>query len=62
MKSDLFIVTCPYCGESVAIYIEPDVHGRFVQDCQVCCNPWVVRVSGKPGERDVDVTRSDGSE
>jgi len=42
---DQFVVTCPYCGEEVEIYLEPDLHGSFVQDCEVCCNPWRVRVS-----------------
>ena len=53
---------CPYCGEEVEIYLEPDVKGSFVQDCEVCCNPWRVRVSGSGEERSVDVTRADGSE
>ena len=44
---DQFLVTCPYCGEQVEIYFEPDVKGSFVQDCEVCCNPWRVRVSGR---------------
>jgi hypothetical protein len=59
---DEFFVTCPYCGEQVEIYVEPDVRGSFVQDCEVCCNPWRVRVSGKRDERSVDVERADGSE
>ena len=37
-----FIVTCPYCGETVEIYLESDVEGHFVQDCEVCCNPWEI--------------------
>ena len=41
---DYFVVTCPYCGEDVEIYLEPDVTGSFVQDCEVCCNPWQVQV------------------
>jgi hypothetical protein len=41
---DQFYVTCPYCGEQVEIYLEPDVRGTFVQDCEVCCNPWQVTV------------------
>jgi hypothetical protein len=41
--SDEFLVTCPYCGEQVEIYVEPDVNGTFVQDCEVCCNPWPSR-------------------
>jgi hypothetical protein len=57
-----FLVTCPYCGEEVTIYLEPDVRGTLVQDCEVCCNPWRVRVSGSGEERSVDVRRADGSE
>ena len=56
---DNFVVTCPYCGEEVEIYVEPDVRGVFVQDCEVCCNPWRVRVSTEGGRRSVDVTRAD---
>jgi hypothetical protein len=55
-------VTCPYCGEQVEIYLEPDVKGTFVQDCETCCNPWRVRVSGRGAARDIDVARADGSE
>jgi len=57
-----FVVTCPYCGEDVEIYIEPDVTGTFIQDCEGCCNPWRVRVTGDNGGRRVDVRRADGSE
>ena len=60
--SDEFEVTCPYCGEIVEIYLEPDVRGTFVQDCEVCCNPWRVRVSGVGDDRDVEMARADGSD
>lgn len=56
------MVTCPYCGEHIEIYVESDVIGTYVQDCEVCCNPWRVRVSRDAGERHVDVARADGSE
>ncbi len=59
---DHFLVTCPYCGEEVEIYVEPDTRGSFVQDCEVCCNPWRVSVSRDDDERYVDVSRADGSE
>jgi len=59
---DQFTVTCPYCGEDVEIYVEPDVRGSFVQDCEVCCNPWRVRVTQDHEERYVNVGRADGSE
>jgi hypothetical protein len=59
---DSHLVTCPYCGEEIEIYLEPDVTGAFVQDCEVCCNPWNVRVTGRGDERWVEVTRADGSD
>jgi hypothetical protein len=57
-----FVVTCPYCGEQVEIFVEDDVRGSFVQDCEVCCNPWRVRVIGAGQNRSLDVVRADGSE
>ena len=54
---DEFLVTCPYCGEQVEIFVEEDVRGSFVQDCEVCCNPWRVRVTGAREDRSVDVAR-----
>ena len=60
--SEQFFVTCPYCGEEVEIFLEPDVSGSFVQDCEVCRNPWTVRVSGSGEDRWLDVGRADGSE
>jgi hypothetical protein len=60
--NDEFLVACPYCGEEVEIYLEPEVTGRFVQDCEVCCNPWNVRITGDGDERSVEVSRADGSE
>jgi hypothetical protein len=59
---DTFPVTCPYCGELVEVYVEPDVRGSFVQDCEVCCNPWRVRVRLADGERTIDIAKADGSE
>jgi len=60
--SDSFLVSCPYCGEEIELYLEPDTRGDLVQDCEVCCNPWLVRVREEDGERDVAVSRADGSE
>ncbi len=57
-----FLVTCPYCGEAVEIHIEEDVRGSFVQDCEVCCSPWLVRLTRSADGTDCLVTRADGSE
>ena len=59
---DELLVTCPYCGEEVEIQIEEDVRGTFVQDCEVCCNPWVVRLRRSADGIDASVMRGDGSE
>lgn len=39
-------VSCPYCGETTSISLD---HGSgasqdYVEDCEVCCRPWRVRV------------------
>jgi hypothetical protein len=59
---DRFSVICPYCGEEVTISLEPDVRGDVVQDCEVCCSPWLLHVEGFGEERTVSVKRGDGSE
>lgn len=34
------IVSCPYCGESLEVLIDPiDVGQQYIEDCQVCCKP-----------------------
>jgi hypothetical protein len=38
------------------------VRGSYVQDCEVCCNPWTVRVTREDDEVFVEVGRADGSE
>jgi hypothetical protein len=39
-------VICPYCGEENAISLDPGSGElqEYVEDCQVCCQPWRVRV------------------
>ena len=54
------MVTCPYCGEEVEIYLEPEVRGSLIQDCEVCCNPWTLRVTREGDDRWVTVERADG--
>lgn len=61
MEED-FVVNCPYCGEDVNVHVERDVQGSLVQDCEVCCNPWLLRVDREDEERTVTVARADGSE
>lgn len=50
-------VQCPYCGEEIEITLDPGSGGsqEYVEDCEVCCNPWRVRVSYHDGQADVSV-------
>lgn len=40
-------VWCPYCGEPNEIVLDPGGGGaqEYVEDCQVCCQPWRVHVT-----------------
>jgi hypothetical protein len=39
-------VYCPYCNETVEIAIDPGggPSQEYVEDCEVCCQPWTVSV------------------
>ena len=43
---DVVPVSCPYCGESSEIMVDPagGAVQEYVEDCEVCCQPWFVRV------------------
>lgn len=45
------VVVCPYCGAANEIGLDPDggAFQDYVEDCQVCCRPWHVRVTYSPG-------------
>ena len=39
-------VVCPYCGAGMSIALDPG-GGRdqvYVEDCQICCQPWHVHL------------------
>jgi hypothetical protein len=51
-------VSCPWCGESLSITLDPGggVEQEYVEDCEVCCRPWRVRVHyDEEGRADVTV-------
>jgi hypothetical protein len=58
MDSDSVIVACPYCGEAVELVVEPDAESSWVQDCEVCCSPWLVAVRRRGARVDVTVERA----
>jgi hypothetical protein len=56
---DTVAVQCPYCLQWVEFYVEPEVVGHYVEDCEVCCNPWQVVVTrDESGSPQVQVSRA----
>lgn len=53
-------ITCPYCGESNEIFIDfsGGENQAYVEDCQVCCQPWDVQVDLSEEEPIVTVVQS----
>jgi hypothetical protein len=56
------VVCCPYCGEMNEIALDPGsgTLQEYVEDCQVCCRPWLVRVRyARDGTADVSLAEED---
>ncbi|HKY97165.1 MAG TPA: CPXCG motif-containing cysteine-rich protein [Gemmatimonadaceae bacterium] len=56
------LVTCPYCSETVEISLDPGGGSvqEYVEDCEICCNPWQVSVQFVDGAAIVAVSPLDG--
>jgi sarcosine oxidase delta subunit len=55
-------ISCPYCGESSELMVHSDGGAiqEYVEDCEVCCHPWLVRVRlDGEGTASVSVTTLD---
>ena len=53
---------CPCCGAPVEISLDPGggSNQEYVEDCEVCCRPWIVRVRYQDdGSANVDLTPAD---
>lgn len=56
------IVYCPSCGEANEVALDPGGGNdqEYVEDCQVCCRPWLMYVKyGRDGSAEVEVYSSD---
>ena len=56
-------VQCPYCGEENEIAVDATGGSAqsYVEDCQVCCQPWQVSVRvNRAGRAVVTVTALNG--
>ncbi len=43
--------TCPHCWEEISMLVDTSVPcQKYVEDCEVCCNPMEITVSCEEGE------------
>jgi len=43
--------TCPYCWESITMLLDLSAsEQRYVEDCEVCCNPITLRFRAEDGD------------
>lgn len=53
-------IQCPYCGESIDLFVDDSVdHQQYVEDCQVCCRPINVTVTVPEGSEPVVSARAE---
>lgn len=49
-------VVCPHCAQEVEIALDPGggPYQEYVEDCEVCCNPWQLVVTwNQDGSADI---------
>lgn len=53
-------VTCPYCGETITLFLDLSIESQsYIEDCAVCCQPMSVTYSATDGElTDIQVEMS----
>ena len=55
------VIHCPHCGEPNDVALDPGSgeDQEYVEDCQVCCRPWLIYVRyGRDGRAEVEVYAS----
>ncbi len=54
-------IQCPYCGEQITLVIDCSAGSQqYIEDCQVCCRPMIVRVTiDEEGYPQVEAHRDD---
>jgi len=44
------LFTCPYCGSEISMLLDRTVSQEYVEDCEVCCKPILIRYTTEDGE------------
>ncbi len=55
------VAHCPYCGEPNEILLDPGggENQSYIEDCEVCCHPWTVKVQWWDGVAQVQLFTED---
>jgi hypothetical protein len=52
-------IACPYCGETIEVAVDTSSGSQtYIEDCQVCCRPIVMRLVVDEGDESFDLTAS----
>ena len=44
-------VSCPYCGETITLFLDLSIEEQsYIEDCSVCCQPMTVSYTAAGGE------------
>ncbi|MEW5847265.1 MAG: CPXCG motif-containing cysteine-rich protein [Myxococcota bacterium] len=59
-EEDSFPLMCPWCGTPDTLYVDPDqpAGSSYVEDCNRCCRPMRITVTGRRTRRGISVERS----
>ena len=42
---------CPYCWEEISVLLDSSISSqKYIEDCEVCCNPIEIHASFEDGE------------
>jgi len=45
------VFQCPYCWEEISMLLDPSVRSqKYIEDCEVCCNPIEVHTAFESNE------------
>jgi hypothetical protein len=51
MLEDTAEVACPYCGETITLFLDLSIESQtYIEDCSVCCQPMTVAYATEAGE------------
>ncbi|MBI4056822.1 MAG: CPXCG motif-containing cysteine-rich protein [Elusimicrobia bacterium] len=59
LEGDPVTFQCPYCGEIMDIFLDPELRKqKVIEDCRVCCNPVELRIDWNEDGLLVEASRS----